>query len=292
MAAKQRSPELTINQACAVFGVTPMSLGAWRRGSATRSPMPYKVQKGGRAVTIPVVKAMSWADKHGVPVVRAVDEVLADPVLAPKKSGPRACRSKPVMAPPIIFSRARRGTPPPLKGGGGPTPTGGPAPVTSDVLALANRLSPGERKKLADILLAGTLTEQNKSGRDVSLWTEAVRQALDKVFGPGAGGVLGPVVLQRALAASSSWQGVEHVLGKAGLLQATPAEKLSALQLLAHMLVMHVQSLSHATGVALSTKMLANCAQQLPGIFDTQFPGYLESGLAHLPFKARAHGKD
>lgn len=80
------------------------------------------------------------------------------------------------------------------------------------------------------------------------------------------------------------------MLDSARLTKASPAEKLSALQLLADMLVSHVQQLSHATGVAVSSKMLANCAQQLPSVFDVAFPGYAASGLAHLPFKARANG--
>lgn len=87
--AKHKGPALTIIQACAAFGVTPVCLGAWRRGTATRKPLPSTVLKGGRGVLIPVDKAERWANAHGVNLARSFDDVLADAALQPKKPGPR-----------------------------------------------------------------------------------------------------------------------------------------------------------------------------------------------------------
>lgn len=80
---------MTLKQTAAAFGVTLNTLHTWIRGTPTKKPLPVK--RKGRAVTVPIQKALTWAERHGVPVVRQIaTDVLVDPLLAPQKPGPRA----------------------------------------------------------------------------------------------------------------------------------------------------------------------------------------------------------
>lgn len=80
---------MTLKQTAAAFGITLNTLHTWCRGTPTKKPLPVK--RKGRTVTVPIQKALTWADRHGVPVVRNIEtDVLVDPLLAPQKPGPRA----------------------------------------------------------------------------------------------------------------------------------------------------------------------------------------------------------
>ena len=80
---------LTVIQTCALFGVTAMCLGLWRKGTATKSPLPCTKETGGRGIKFTASKLERWAAKNGVALVRTVEDVLQDESLMPRKPGPR-----------------------------------------------------------------------------------------------------------------------------------------------------------------------------------------------------------
>lgn len=83
-----QAQKMTIRQACEAFGVTGMCLHSWRRGTATKKPLPVSQKAGDRRVYIPVAAARKWARDHGVQFVHDPDVVLGT-VTASVKPGNR-----------------------------------------------------------------------------------------------------------------------------------------------------------------------------------------------------------
>ena len=185
-------------------------------------------------------------------------------------------------------SATKSGGPLPPKGGVGGPPSDGGAPSVSSITQQALGLSASERKKLVDQLLALQLDEA--PSKDSALWAQAVKTAIDDVLGVGMGVAFAPASLKKALGARSSWDAVCTVLTAAKLDKASPADKLSAYQLLAGLLLQHCREVSRATGAPISPNFIGTCSSQMPAIFDLAFPGYLQSGLAFVPFSRRRAG--
>jgi predicted DNA-binding transcriptional regulator AlpA len=83
---------LTTKQLMAGFGVSDMTVFTWRKGTATKEPIPHTVD--GRSVTFPVSEVKAWAKKHGVPF----DLVKAEGSPDAEKPGPKAAAKKAVPA--------------------------------------------------------------------------------------------------------------------------------------------------------------------------------------------------
>lgn len=60
------------------------------------------------------------------------------------------------------------------------------------------------------------------------------------------------------------------------------AERQSVYALLAQMVVTQAQAISRNGYAPLGPKLVANCSQNIAGLFDQNFPGYLRAGLAHI----------
>lgn len=86
-----KTQKLTTRHLMAAFAVSHMSIHAWRRGSASRSPLPT-VKTEGREVLFSKAEVKAWAKAEGVPFMQSLDSVLAEAVtgLAPVKPGPKA----------------------------------------------------------------------------------------------------------------------------------------------------------------------------------------------------------
>lgn len=73
----------------------------------------------------------------------------------------------------------------------------------------------------------------------------------------------------------------------AGLSELPVVDRQAVYNMLADLLVQHAKELARYTGAPFSVKFIANLAQNISGVFDAAFPGYLEAGLAHVV--ARRH---
>lgn len=63
------SARLTIKQAAEAFGVTVMTIFMWRKGTATRKPLPVEVDNPDAIkprVFVPVASARAWARNHNL----------------------------------------------------------------------------------------------------------------------------------------------------------------------------------------------------------------------------------
>jgi len=61
--------KLTTKDLLRVFAVTPMTIHLWRKGTATRSPLPTSSPAGKRPVFFSAAKIKQWAEKNGVTIV-------------------------------------------------------------------------------------------------------------------------------------------------------------------------------------------------------------------------------
>lgn len=80
---------LTIPQVASMFGVTPVTIFNWRKGTRTLSPMPTVAPKSDdkrQAVGFALKDLKTWAKKHGL----IFKELEASPLTQPaSKAGPK-----------------------------------------------------------------------------------------------------------------------------------------------------------------------------------------------------------
>lgn len=83
------------------FGVSHMTISAWRQGNSSREALPV-VETGSRAVLFAPSKVRAWAKRNAVPIV---DEKGLDPnEVKPVKPGPKVSALR-VKAKPVRRSR-------------------------------------------------------------------------------------------------------------------------------------------------------------------------------------------
>jgi hypothetical protein len=149
------------------------------------------------------------------------------------------------------------------------------------LLAAVLRLPKSERKELLARL---SLAESAKPGesRDVDMWIGAVYSALLDAVGADRGVGGGPLALKRVLGASSAWGPVLGLMESSGLMTLTVVRRQAVYNLFAGLLVDHARSTARRAGFPLSARFAATCAQNLPAIVDSAFPGYLRAGILPL----------
>lgn len=173
-------------------------------------------------------------------------------------------------------------TPPlPLGGGegGGELPQHG---AVAEIKKLAASLDPAARKQLLAELSLAASDADTGDVRDLDMWVQAVYWALVDANGGSAGAVPGPAIVKRALASSGGWSNVRGFMADAKFDQLKVAERQSVYALLAQMVVTQAQAIARNGYAPLGPKLVANCSQNIAGLFDQNFPGYLRAGLAHI----------
>jgi len=156
-----------------------------------------------------------------------------------------------------------------------------------EIIDVVDLLTDKDRQALLDYL---ALRKQSKrksdltGNRDRDLWHTAVIEALEIVLRTGGG--LPPTLAVVNKLYSGSYASVETFVASAfpGL-KAT--EKMAGFRVLADLLVRHADYVAKKSGAPLSAKLTFSCVQNLPGLVDNAFPGYIESGL--LPMIIRNH---
>ena len=144
-------------------------------------------------------------------------------------------------------------------------------------------LSSGERKKVLDHLLLDTqLNGESEADRDISMWAEAVHREVTRRLGSSDGGLVGPGIVRRLVAVGTSWKPVQQFMQSSKLAELQVTERQRAYYLLAELLVRHALVVARRSGAPFSVKLVAQCTNNLPGVFEDSFPGYLEAGLARM----------
>lgn len=190
------------------------------------------------------------------------------------------------------------GTPctPPLKGGvlgvHQPAPAGrNDEERIKALLAEVQTLSGTGRRKLLDELSLATLAAVKPDERDLQMWARSVAEALSGLTTDTPGGSYGVTLVRRSLATAACWQPVHDFCQEVGFERLDMPSRQRAYDLLATILLRHVSSVSARSGAPVVLKLVANCVPQVRALFDQQFPGYLASRIALLPFRQHAaHG--
>lgn len=141
------------------------------------------------------------------------------------------------------------------------------------------RLPQQKRKHCLAVMSLDLQKVPDEDDRDVSMWTEAVFEALSAVLGPSDGPSHGPQVIRRLVGASSAWTPFAEFMQQARLHQLKPAERFAVFRLLAKLLVQRSRRVAQRADIPLSAKLVAQNVQHIAGIFDNAFPGYLQNGL-------------
>lgn len=85
--------KLTTAQAMRVLGVSDMTLWLWRKGTPTKTPLPFHDDNegGGRPmIHYRASEITAWAKKNGVELAETVESVLKSPTATLRKSGPKS----------------------------------------------------------------------------------------------------------------------------------------------------------------------------------------------------------
>lgn len=124
---------------------------------------------------------------------------------------------------------------------------------------------------------------------DLELWSLAVHEALEGALGESDGAGHGPQVVRRLLGLPSNWGPVEEFFASSGLANLDRAnERLAAYRTVARLVVAQAQKTARYAGIPLGPKLVGTTSQQVAGIFDNSFPGYVRAGLAHMVVRASA----
>lgn len=183
------------------------------------------------------------------------------------------------------------GTKPPLKG-----VSTHPRPIRAaknkdstsldEILADVAGLTKAGRQQLLDQLALQTrLSATSVSNPDLELWTQAVDKHLGAAILSQGGESYGSVLVKRVVGAPAAWRPMEEFMASSGLQEFRRAERWGIYLLLAEMLVQHAERLSDRTDAPLSPKLVAQCAPNIAGIVERQFPGYQAAGM--LPMVVR-----
>ena len=162
---------------------------------------------------------------------------------------------------------------------------------TDSVLDQVRALSTADRKLLLDqLLLDRNTTSGGKSQvRDVAMWAASVHQALEKAVGASGGELVGQAVVAKWLGSGTVWKPVADFMQSSKLHELAVADRQQVYNMLATLLVAHAREVSRRSGAPLSVKLVGQCTGNLPGVFESSFPGYLENGLAKMVARAACH---
>jgi hypothetical protein len=149
-------------------------------------------------------------------------------------------------------------------------------------------LSADDKKKLLDRLLADQMLNAKDTGsdREIAMWAEAVHQALTDLVGGSGGMTAGPVLLRKVLRVGTAWEPIATFMKASKLHDLPVVERQKAYNLLAHLLVRYARQAAARSGAPLAPKLLANCTQNIAGVFESAFPGYVHAGLAKVAVRA------
>ena len=92
MTSPSKTHPLNAKQVRTAFGISPVTLFLWRKGSDKRPALPCKqiMQGGATRVAFKQADLEKWAKKHGVDIKVPFEQVLTQQELHKAKPGPKA----------------------------------------------------------------------------------------------------------------------------------------------------------------------------------------------------------
>lgn len=156
--------------------------------------------------------------------------------------------------------------------------------VMDQVKALCEKLGKKEQKQVLDYLSLQSLQKTDKDLRDVDMWINSLYQVCQNMKNVMQIG-FSPAMLKQQAGSGQAWQPVSEFMEDSGLMTLKVVERQSVYRMLAGLVVENAQKVSRNADLALSAKLLANCASNVASLFDNEFPGYLQSGLALMVAK-------
>ena len=158
-------------------------------------------------------------------------------------------------------------------------------------LDLVATMSATEKKELlSHLALANQSSKKQSSGsnRDHELWLGEVVDALGRVLMSGGRSPSSLALFKRLQGDCGST--LDTFMEQSGLGKLKIPERVATYRILADMLVKHAEYVARKSGAPLSPKLVMNCVGNLPGLFDSAFPGYLEAGLAPVIIRRKLRG--
>ncbi len=149
-------------------------------------------------------------------------------------------------------------------------------------MSAATKLSKADQQQLLAHLALMASGQDGDQVRDKDMWAAAVTTALVEANGGRPGGVPGQMIVKRSTASGTPWQAVWGFIESSGFSKLQVTERQSVYGLLASLVVKNAVYVSRETGAPLSPRLVANCSNNLAGLFDQAFPGYLRAGLAPI----------
>lgn len=140
-----------------------------------------------------------------------------------------------------------------------------------------------EQKKALLAQLSLELADSAKAGkdqsRDIEMWASAVFAALSKVV-PAHG--YGQLLVRKQLGASTSWGHVRDFMQASDFASCSVIERQGIYNLLADLLLRYVRRVASYQGMPVTLKLIASCSANVGSTFESEFPGYLASGLGKV----------
>lgn len=159
--------------------------------------------------------------------------------------------------------------------------------TADELMAALGPISTKEAKLLlAKLALQHRKTNTNQGERDAETWASCVADAMREAVGSTAGAQL----IRKEMLATAAWEPVERFLTDARFTDLSVPEKQATYQMLARLLVQYADRIANRRDVTLSPHFVASCAGHIGVVFESAFPGYLASGLAHIVVKRLCAG--
>lgn len=140
-----------------------------------------------------------------------------------------------------------------------------------------------EQKKALLAQLSLELADSAKGGkdqsRDLEMWASAVYDSLSKVV-PAHG--YGQLLVRKQMGAASSWGHVREFMQATEFSTCTVVERQGIYNLLADLLLRYVRRVASRQGLPVTLKLIASCSAHVGSTFESEFPGYLASGLGKV----------
>lgn len=146
------------------------------------------------------------------------------------------------------------------------------------LLEATKGLSLAEKKALVAQLSLALATGED-AARDQSMWSSAVYQALSKAV-PAHG--YGEMLVRKQMSASASWSHVRDFMQASDFSSCSVVERQGIYNLLADLLLRYVRRISARQGLPVTLKLIASCSAHVGATFESEFPGYLSSGLGKV----------
>lgn len=148
--------------------------------------------------------------------------------------------------------------------------------AVEEVKKEVKRMSAVSRKQVLDYLLLLAQTPAGDKDRSVLMWRDSVARSLRKRL-PGSVADFPPKVL--VTESNASVKKVEDFLHSVTPVTLSTPERKAVYDLLADLLADRAYEIAQRASIPLSLKLILSTADQLHGVFDSAFPGYLQAGM-------------